>query len=106
MNIRSESTILNNATHDRLPAGMGPLGSHRRLRLALLAIVIIIQLTVGGSRVSAQTETRNPAVNCQEVRLPVSLHEGQPAKHSLNLHFTAPVFFGIAREWSDRHFGN
>ena len=26
--------------------------------------------------------------------------------HSLNLHFTAPVFFGIAREWSDRHFGN
>jgi pimeloyl-ACP methyl ester carboxylesterase len=28
------------------------------------------------------------------------------AGHSLNLHFTAPVFFGIAREWSDRRFGN
>lgn len=26
--------------------------------------------------------------------------------HSLNLHFTAPLFFGIAREWSDRKFGN
>jgi hypothetical protein len=26
--------------------------------------------------------------------------------HDLNLHFTAPVFFGIAREWSDRRFGN
>jgi pimeloyl-ACP methyl ester carboxylesterase len=26
--------------------------------------------------------------------------------HSLNLHFTAPIFFGIAREWSDRKFGD
>jgi hypothetical protein len=63
MNIRSESTIPNNDTPGRLPAGMRPLGSQRRLRLALLALVIIGQLMIGGSRVSAQTETLNLAVN-------------------------------------------
>jgi len=83
MNIRSESTIPNNDTPCRLPAGMGPLGSRRRLGLALLALVIISQLMIGGSRASAQTETRNPAVNCQDVRLPVSLQEGQPANYEV-----------------------
>jgi len=83
MNILSESTIPNNDTPGRLPAGMRPLGNPRGLRLALLALAIIGQLMIGGSRVSAQTETINPAVNCQEVRLPVSLQEGQPANYEV-----------------------
>ncbi|HKQ73089.1 MAG TPA: alpha/beta hydrolase [Blastocatellia bacterium] len=54
-----------------------------KLRLTLLALVIISQLTVGGSEVSAQTEGLNPAVKCQEVRLPVSLQEGQPGNYEV-----------------------
>src|SRR5262245_4745854 len=84
MNILSESTIPNNDAPGRLPVGTGPLGSQRRLRLALLALVLISQLMIGGSKVSAQTETLNPAVNCQDVRLPVSLQEGQPANYEVS----------------------
>src|SRR5215813_5260229 len=83
MNIQSESIIPNDDTLGRLPAGMRPLGNQGRLRVALLALVIISQLAVGGSRVSAQTESLNPAVTCQEIRLPVSLQEGQPANYEV-----------------------
>jgi pimeloyl-ACP methyl ester carboxylesterase len=52
---------------------------------------------------------------CSEARLEPSFYPADAqvevrvlpgTGHDLNLHFTAPVFFGIAREWSDRNFGN
>jgi pimeloyl-ACP methyl ester carboxylesterase len=83
MSIQSESIITNDDTPGRLPAGMRPFGNRGRIRLALLALVIISHLTVGGSRVSAQTEALNPAVTCQEVRFPVSLQAGQAANYEV-----------------------
>ena len=83
MNVQFKSNIPNDDTPGRLPAGMRPLGYQWRLRLALLALVIISQLTVSGSRVSAQDEPPSPAVTCQGVRLPVSLQEGQPANYEV-----------------------
>jgi pimeloyl-ACP methyl ester carboxylesterase len=83
MNIQFKSNLPSDSVPGRLTAGALPLGNQRRLKLALLALVIISQLTVGGSRVSAQTETLSPAVACQEIRLPVSLQEGQPANYEV-----------------------
>src|SRR5262249_35500322 len=81
MNIQFNSSIPNGEAPGRVSAGMRPLGNQGRIRLALLALVIISHLTVGGSRVSAQTETSNQALTCQDVQLPVSLQEGQPANY-------------------------
>src|SRR5262245_29839974 len=83
MNIQFKSNTPNDGAPVRLAAGARPLGNQKLLRLALIALVIISQLTVGGSRVSAQTEALNPAVTCQGVRLPVSLQEGQPANYEV-----------------------
>src|SRR5262249_13093060 len=83
MNIQIKSNMPSDSAPGRLTAGARQPGNQGRLRLALLALVIISQLTVGGSRVSAQTETVSPAVTCQEVRLPVSLQEGQPANYEV-----------------------
>jgi hypothetical protein len=55
MNIQFKSNLPSVGAIGRLTAGMRPLGSRRRLGLAFLALVVISQLTVGGSRVSAQT---------------------------------------------------
>jgi len=83
MNIQFKSNTPNDGAPGRLAAGARPLGNQRLLRLALIALVISSQLTIGGSRVSAQTEALSPAVTCQGVRLPVSLQEGQPANYEV-----------------------
>ena len=81
MNIQFKSSLPSGVPPGQL--GMRLLGNARRFGLAPLALVIISQLTVGGSRASAQPQTLNPAVTCQEVRLPVSLQEGQPANYEV-----------------------
>src|SRR5262245_23992013 len=83
MNIQSEVITPNDDAPGRAPAGLRLPGNQWRLRLAFLALVIISQLTVGGPRVSAQTESLNQGVTCQDVRLPVSLQEGQPANYEV-----------------------
>ncbi len=83
MYIQSKSVIQNDDTSGRMPAFIRPLYTQARIRLALLALVIIGQLMFGGSRVSAQPESLNPAVKCQDVRLPVTLQEGQPANYEV-----------------------
>jgi pimeloyl-ACP methyl ester carboxylesterase len=83
MNIQFKSNPPSTGATGQVTAGARLLGNRRLLRLALLALVTISQLTVVGSIASAQTETLSPAVTCQGVRLPVSLQEGQPANYEV-----------------------
>jgi pimeloyl-ACP methyl ester carboxylesterase len=82
MNMQFKSNLPSGVAPGRL--GMRLAGKGMRLRLALVAVGIISQLTVGSSVASGQTNALKPAVTCQQIRMAVSLQDGQPANYEVN----------------------